>query len=187
MKTNLWIMSIVVLVLGFTQAALAVPTPEFTIAANPASVQMQGGTATSEISASSSNGYSGSIPLSCLGLPQNMTCTFTPASLQFQNGEASSQLSLSFVQGDLTKKASMLGSAGWIMSLVLISILGGIASWHGPKVASKAALLVLLPGLMLLGGCQGLQATHTQTYTITVSGTVDGVTESTPIVVTVQQ
>jgi hypothetical protein len=193
MKTQAIVLSILYVALGSTLAAWGQSAPDFTLAANPASVQMPaGGSTTSEISSSSLNGFVGSLQLACQNLPQTMTCTFTPVDLQLgQGGKASSQLIIAAVQPKLPGRAAIIPDSGrWFMSLVMILILGGVVFRRGRKAAAKVALLVLLPSLALLGGCQGLQSSqsHGQTYTIVVTASAsDGSSQSVSMTVTVLQ
>ena len=63
MKTYLSsIASLLFVVLGCIQPLLGAVAPDYTVAANPVAVQLHvGGTATSEISSSSDNGFYGSV------------------------------------------------------------------------------------------------------------------------------
>ena len=58
------------------------PTPDFTVAATPASRTVTQGTATSyTVSIGALNGFTGTVALSASGLPANATASFTPASV----------------------------------------------------------------------------------------------------------
>jgi hypothetical protein len=185
MKTYLSsIATLLFVVLGCTQALLGAVAPDFTVAANPMAVQLhEGGTATSEISLSSDNGYDGSVQLACQNLPPAMVCNFAPPAIQMEGATVvSSQLTISATQSN----AAMLDSGQKFIVLAMIPILGGMVFWRGPRAVSKAALLVLLASLMLFSGCQAL-APPPKTYTIAVTATADGTSNSVQIQVTVQQ
>ena len=155
MKTYLSsIASLLFVVLGCIQTLLGAVQPDFAVAANPVAVQLHvGGRATSQISSSSDNGFSGSIQLACQSLPPTISCNFTPPALQLEGAVAvSSQLTISAVQSN----AAMLDSGQKFMVLAMVPILGGIFFWRGTGAICKAALLVLLASLMLVSGCQGL-------------------------------
>jgi len=187
MKTYLSsIASLLFVVLGCIQALLGAVAPDFTVAANPVAVRLPvGGTATSEISSSSDNGFSGPVQLACQNLPPTMFCNFTPPALQLEGATVvSSQLTISATQSN----AAMLDSGQKFMVLAMIPILGGMFFWRNPRAISKAALLVLLATLMLFSGCQGLGSPPPKTYTIAVTATAAGGTShSVQMQVTVQQ
>src|SRR5271157_1586166 len=102
------IASLLLVVLGCIQALLGEAVPNFTVAANPVTVQLHvGGTATSEISSSSDNGFYGSVQLACQDLPPAMFCSFTPPALQMEGAVVvSSQLTISATKSN----AAMLDS-----------------------------------------------------------------------------
>jgi hypothetical protein len=185
MKTYLSsIASLLLVVLGCIQALLAAPAPDFSVTADPVAVHLPaGGTATSEISSSSDNGFSGSVQLACQNLPAAMSCNFSPSTLTLDGATpVSSQLTFSSSQ----QQASVLGSGQGFMVLAMIAILGGMFFWRGPGATNKAVLLLLLAGLMLFSGCQGLAPPASKTYTIDVTATAgDGTSHSAPINVTV--
>ena len=188
MKTYLSsIASLLFVVLGCIQPLLGAVAPDYTVAANPVAVQLHvGGTATSEISSSSDNGFNGSVQLACQNLPPAMLCNFTPSALQLEGTTVvSSQLTISATKSS----AGMFDSGQKFMVLAMIPILGGLLFWRGPRAPaiSKAALLVLLASLMLFSGCQGLAPPSPKTYTIAVTGTADGTSQSVQMQVTVQQ
>ena len=186
MKTYLSsIASLLFVVLGCIQPLLGAVAPDYTVAANPVAVQLHvGGTATSEISSSSDNGFYGSVQLACQNLPPAMLCNFTPPALQLEGTTVvSSQLTISATKSS----AGMFDSGQKFMVLAMIPILGGMFFWLGPRPISKAALLVLLASLMLFSGCQGLAPPSPKTYTIAVTGTADGTSQSVQMQVTVQQ
>jgi uncharacterized membrane protein len=67
-------------------------TPDFTLAATPASQSVnQGSTATYTVTQTALGGYSGTVTLSVSGLPTGATATFTPASL---TGSGTSSLAI---------------------------------------------------------------------------------------------
>jgi len=165
------------------------PAPGFTVAANPAAVQVnQGGTATAAISLSSINGFIGSVQLQCQNLPTGLSCVFTPSVLHVVQGAAvSSQLTITASQSN----AKVFGPGAEFMALAMIPMLAG-CFWATPRSINKAALLILFASLMLLIGCQGLAPATTkksgQTYPITITATAwNGTSHSVQMEVTVQQ
>jgi len=60
----------------------ALPTPNFSLSANPTAVNItQGSTASSSITLTASGGFTGSVSLTASGLPAGVTAVFSPASL----------------------------------------------------------------------------------------------------------
>jgi len=186
MKTCLSSVALLVLVvLGCIQALLGEAVPDFTVTADPVAVELHvGGTATSEISSSSDNGFYGSVQLACQNLPPAMFCSFTPPALQMEGAVVvSSQLTISATKSN----AAMLDSGQKLMVLAMIPILGGAFFWFSPRAENKARLLVFLASVMLFSGCQGLAPPAPKTYTIAVTGTTYGTSQSVQMQVTVQQ
>jgi hypothetical protein len=188
MKTIVsWIAPLLFVVLGSTHVLFGAAQPVFTVTASPVAVQLPaGGTATTEISVLSGDGYSGTVELACGNLPPKLSCTFMPSTLQLEAGaEVSSQLTIAAGKPQFVR-ASALG----VLFLAMMPILGAMFSWRGPGAISKAALLLLFGSLMLFSGCQGLSSAPAgnQTYPIAVTATApDGTSNSVQINVTVQQ
>jgi len=185
MKTHLSsIASLLFVVLGCIQALLGAVAPDFTIAANSTALQLTaGGTATTEISSSSTNGFFGSVQLACENLPPAMSCNFTPPALELEGtAVVTSQLTISPTQ----QQASVLPFGQGLVVLAMIPILGAMSFWRGPGAISKAALPLLLAGVMLFSGCQAVAPPAPKTYTIAATATAsDGTSHSVRIAVTV--
>jgi subtilisin-like proprotein convertase family protein len=79
----------------------APPTPDFSIACSPSSLNAnQGGSAASTCTVSSINGFSSAVSLSCTGLPAGASCSFAPASVTPPSGgSATSALTVSVTAG----------------------------------------------------------------------------------------
>jgi hypothetical protein len=168
-------------------ATAAQPTPDFTITADPTSVHVNaGGASTTSISLSSTNSFIGSVQLSCQGLPTTLACTFAPSAVHVVKGKAvTSQLTIAATQSNAAKLTS-----GPFIALAILPLLGGMFVWRVPRAVSKSALLALVASLMVFSGCQGLSSNKTQpqTYTITVTAIGwNGTSHSVPMQVTVQQ
>lgn len=162
--------------------------PDFTVAANPASVTLnQGGTVTTAISLSSINGFIGSVQLQCPNPPSSLSCGFTPSVLHVVEGAAvSSQLTITAAP----QNGSVRGSGQEVLAVAMLPLLGGMFFCRGRRAGSKAALLVLLASLLLFSGCQGLApaSSKPQTYTLAVTATGwNGTSHSVQMQVTVQQ
>jgi peptidyl-prolyl cis-trans isomerase A (cyclophilin A) len=75
-------------------ALLAVGSPDYAIAASPAQLTLKAGTSgTSTLTVTPSNGYTGSVALSCGPLPTGVSCAFAPATLTFAAGATAAQIS----------------------------------------------------------------------------------------------
>ena len=58
-----------------------VATPDFSVGGTPITVSAPGQTGTSTITVTATNGFSGTVNLTCSGLPAGATCAFAPASV----------------------------------------------------------------------------------------------------------
>jgi FG-GAP-like repeat/FG-GAP repeat len=163
-------------------------TPDFTVAANPSSVQVtSGGTAATTISLSSRNSFIGSVQLTCQNLPKALSCVFTPSVVHLASGKTtSSQLTIAAAQSN----SLAFGFGQGFTALAILPLLGGVFLWRVPRAIGRASALAIFASLMLLSGCGGLAATKNtgQTYTITVKATAwNGTSHSLPLQVTVPQ
>ena len=175
-------------VVKYKQAATSSPTFSLSATAlSPATVS-PGGSATSTVTVTPANGFSGSVTLTCAvspavslaptcsgsastGTPGTLTVSTTPASalLQHQDGHSSAIF-----------YAMFLPMGG-------IALLGfGSAGARRRKLFGGALLCLVLGGLLLLPACgggsstkpTGSSGTPANTYTITVSGTASGATQT---------
>ncbi len=73
------------------------PTPDFSVACSPASLSaIQGGSAASTCTVTSTGGFASAVSLACAGLPSGATCSFSPASVTPPaNGTVNSSLTVS--------------------------------------------------------------------------------------------
>ena len=93
---------------GSTSSAIqvAVAAPAFTLTANPSSLTIAAGqSGKTIITLTAAGGYSGSISLSCSGLPANAACSFSPATLS-ANGSNTPSTSTLTITTDTTALAT---------------------------------------------------------------------------------
>jgi subtilase family serine protease len=166
--------------------------PGFSLRANPTSVSIAniGQSGSSSITVSASNGFAGSVGLTC-AVPStataNISCSVNPSSVT---------LSASSTSGSSTLTINALPSSGelrrgrstWLMA----SFIFPAFIWIGfpnrkRKMMGLAALLFGL--LVLLPACGGGSSTHSKpavTYSVTVNGTSGAISHGTTVSVTVQ-
>ncbi len=166
---------------GYTYNAPA----DFTITATALSPSMvaPGGSATSNITLTGLNGFSGTVNLSCSSISPVVspapTCTFSPASI---TGSGKSTLTVRTTAG--TKASLAPGSKGifygmWLPIVGLVGLGAGLTSRQKRSCLLAGLLFV---GLVLLTGCgggsssfsnngNGLPGTPANAYTVTISAT----------------
>jgi hypothetical protein len=166
--------------------SITVVAPAFTPGAPPGPQTVSpGGTATYQLTYAGVGGYSGTVTLSCTGLPSKASCSFNPASLTFTgSGSQSSTLSIA-----TTAPASALAtpppSSGQPLSkpLLLAGLIGllfGCTRMRrlSARLRSMAGFLLLAAVALIPAACGGggtssgggsIPGTPAGTYTITVN------------------
>ena len=184
---------------GSTSSAVTVTVnavgADFTAALNPASgTVIRGQSAITTITLAPVNGFSGSVSLSCSGLPAGAVCGFSPASVAVNESAAMSTVTIS------TTAASAMNAPGrpfdprapdgvLLAGIGLLPLLGRrrrtAARWlRGGMIVA----LALGAGALLQscgGGGAGSTATPTGTYTITVTATAGSTVHSATYALTV--
>lgn len=174
----------------------------FSLSANPSSLVLgQGQTGISTFTVTPQNNYSGTVSLSCSGLPANTTCIFTPSTVTLAgNGKAmTSQLSVTTHSStaNLIKSGAMGMAAAAILWLPGM-LLGGFLGLARKKLRSKMRHVLLLP-LMVAGmlsvtsgltGCGGSGSSRTPSvpvgsYTVTITAAASSLMQSTPFTLTI--
>ena len=158
--------------------------PDFSISAAPSSATVSaGGAATSTLTITAFNAFTGSVSLSCSGLPAQSRCLFSPSSVAPSAGSASSTLTI------LTTAASVLLAPPsgqlrikplYAFSLALLgTVLIGIGIWG--RTSKKQRIGAFSVGLLFIliavqAGCQspapgspGAGTPH-GTYNVVVTG-----------------
>lgn len=182
--------------------AATAAVPDFTIALSPTAITVPvGGTATTTITITPINGFTGFISLSCSGLPIDfVTCNNSPANLEINSAKA--QTAIMNIQttatdtttaGRLHRPTAPGAPASGRSAPVLAVLLPGVALFgflgRKRKHLLRASLMVLFASAMLFGatGCSArywylhlgpiFGGTPPGTYTIVVTAqTSNGVT-----------
>ena len=163
------------------------------------------GTVSDVLTFATVHGYSGTLQLTCTGLPQNASCTFAPSSIAFSGGASSATSTITISTGvvaSLTSPPSPFGSSratAWA-ALGLPSLIALGLAIRRRKVTfvlrTIAMLLLLCAAASSLIGCGGSTGPSTSTvapsspagnYTVQVVSTgSSGLTQTTSLNVTVQ-
>ena len=126
---------------------LAVGSPDYAIAASPAQLTIKAGTTgTSALAVTPSNGYTGTVALSCGPLPIGVSCSFAPASLAFAAGATAAQSSTLTVTV-AARTALNDGPNGFTGSSSSSSFGGGSGAGLGAGAGSGLAAVAALFGL----------------------------------------
>jgi len=144
---------------------ITIIAPDFTIAANPQNLTIQAGqSGTVTLTLTPAGGYTGTVNLSCTGLPSEASCTFSPSALTPSGNSA--------VTGQLTISTTAASSASlgnhqpanipWIPTgtLALAGLVGLAISparnrrWNS-RLRVMSMLLILTAGWISLQGCGG--------------------------------
>jgi hypothetical protein len=150
------------------------------------------------------NNYSGTVSLSCGGLPANTTCTFTPPTVALAgDGKAmTSQLTVTTHSGTASLiKVGPLGIAAaaifWLPGVLLGGYLGLQRKKFQKKkpnallllslVAAVAGMLSMTSGLTGCGGSgsSGTPSVPVGTYTVSITATAGSQMQSTPFTLTI--
>jgi hypothetical protein len=166
----------------------ALPASNFIITANSGVMDLPpGGSVTTVISLSASNGFIGSVQLGCPQLPATLSCVFVPGSLHLVKGVvATSQLTIAASQSSAALPLLPRAMLAWAM----MPILGGVfLSGWGCQQIRRSAGVAMVASLVFLSGCQATAPTQTpKAYTITVTATAwNGISHSIPVQVSVRQ
>ncbi len=165
----------------------------FSVSASPAlNSTTAGGSAVYAVTVTPSNGFSQSVTLSCIGLPQGASCSFSPSSVTPTNsGPASASLKLSTtahsVSGPrrgpfVTFPPGMTRTrTPWLVSFLALALLGGLIARFGAPHAgteswkrarlSALTLGTALAALALWTSCQSYGSSPIGTPTGTPGGT----------------
>lgn len=155
--------------------------PGITVAANPGALTLsRGQNGTVAITLAANAAYSGTVTLSCSGLPANATCTPTPASISLTaGGTATSTLVIGTTNSAAVKKLeARRGSSPWPRSAGVVSL--AALAWafsrrrRMPVLFSAFLVTTLSLGAVALSGCGGsssVKSAPTGTYTVTVTAT----------------
>lgn len=176
-------------------------SPDFTIQASAPSLQItKTQPASDTISLASTNDFSGAVSLSCSGLPNNATCSFSPASANLtSSGTASVALSISETSATAALYPNSTSGFGQLLhghsaaALAFISPFGllAVAGFRRMSLLVRASMvLAFAAGLTLtMTGCgdsNSAQMPSPSTAHIMVNATAGSITHSVPVTVTLQ-
>ena len=194
---------------NFTQSTSAsIPVLNATLASSSLTVA-SAGSVSDVLTFAVAPGYSGTLQLTCTGLPQNATCTFAPSSVSFTGSTNTAKSTLTIQTGttaSLSLPSSPFGNSRattWAAMLGLPSLLAlALASRRRKlRIALRTMALLLLLGAAAnsLTGCAGggsgssggggggSTTTPAGTYTVqVVASGASGLSQSTSLSVTVQ-
>ena len=164
-------------------SSIAVPGPDFAVAASGASLTIQPGqSASTSVNVTPSNGFDQPVSFACSGLPANVACSFSPASVTPSTAAVSSTLTLSSsaTAGVRRDGTPMLPAALCVFALI------AVRRW--PR-RGWACIAICAAGLTIWTGCGGGNSgggSHQPvTATITITGTAGTLQHSTTVTLTV--
>ncbi len=184
------------LITAWLAAIGANPGGDFTISGLPATAGGTGQNATSTITVSAMNGFTGTVDLTCTASSTKVSCSLNPASVDLSSaGTQTSSMSLT-ASADLRMpngrhpRGLWIGAGGGIFA---VAILGSVSSRRRWLAIFGLTLLAIAITSVGCGGGSGNNNKNQgpQTYTVTVTGTGTnsggtGLTHSTTINFTVQ-
>lgn len=99
-------------------------TPDFIVAASPASLSMnQGSSATTTVSVTTSGGFNSAVSLSASGLPSGVTASFSPASIAAPgNGSSTLTISASSIAAAGTFNVTVTAAGGGITHTTTVAV-----------------------------------------------------------------
>ncbi len=166
---------------------------------SPATVSVASGKSgeTTVTAVSQAEANNGSLSLSCVSLPSDLTCSFSPATIAPGSGTATSTLTISnsatIAQDTHRQRSAPISSrpiyASWFFSFGVFVLLGDRRTRRRMLVVLLASAFI--GGTMLMSSCGGSSAASTgsasaNTYTISVRGSSGASQISTSVVVTVE-
>jgi hypothetical protein len=158
---------------------VTVPSPDVLVTASQSTLQLRRGSAAAPVTvtATSQLGLSGPVQFQCIGLPADMSCTFSPDNASLPaNGTATTSLVI-----------ASTGPASAMLLLPLLLVPMGLRRRWGRRVA----VLAVVAATLGIGGCggdseKGERAVQTETVTFVVAAKVGGVMRTMPMTVNVE-
>jgi len=163
--------------------------PDFNMALSlsNATISGSGGTTSTTITLTPSGGFTGTITLTCSGLPAHSTCAFNPASLTASGSTATSTMTIT----TNTASASLVRHDRSGVSLAFLGFgIFGLSFLRGrrrlPQLLAVLCLLFVGFGLSGCGGSSPSTTTPSGTYPVTVTATSGSTIHSATFNLTVQ-
>jgi len=173
---------------GYSNSAVAtatytinLPAPTFTLATTPTSASIRSGQSASfTLTATPQNGFVQTISFSCSGLPSGDTCSFSPSAVKPSGASVSSTMTISSTSTAKDSRLPLWGreSMGVVLALVLWP-------FFRRKTWRHLAILLLILGGITAIGCGG--HTKSQNYSVTVTASGGGITQTSSVSLTVTQ
>lgn len=173
-------------VITLSGTASAAPVPSLSIAVNPSALSLQvGSTGHAAFTMTPTNGYKGSVALTCGGLPTGVTCQFAPSTLTADgsNTVQTSQLTIT-TSGLIAGIPATTGRTSLAAVFSLSGLWMGLLMFRRRKSPLVRALRLMVPMLLLtalaaLTGCGtgptgSYLAVGDHTVTVTATGTASG-------------
>ena len=157
-------------------------TPDFTVAAAPASISVTAGqSGTTTLSVSPVNGFNYATSFSCPELPTGASCSFSPATVTPMGAAASTTLTIS--TSTIILESHRCNPNPLFPGSVLAVALCCLGWKKRRRLQMFLLLAVSVAGLGLLNGCGSTSSSTTQpiTWTITVNATSGPLTHSTTV------
>lgn len=153
-------------------ATITIVPPDFSLAANPQTLSLQPGqSGTVTLTLTPQGGYTGSVSLSCAGLPSEATCSFSPATLNATGSSAvSTQLTILTTAAVAENREEFPGlPAGGVALAALLGVATAPRAKRQWMARLRATgLMVLLAAIwMAAQGCGGGSTSKTTTTTTT--------------------
>jgi hypothetical protein len=129
------------------------PAPEFSITANPTSLNIaRGQSGTVTLTITPTNGYTQAVSFACSGLPSQANCTFSPSTVTPANNPVTTQLTITTAPSSAALRESPgLGPWRQVSGVVALGLLIWILP-HRRRRAMQGYFLLLLLGLSFCAG-----------------------------------
>ena len=169
----------------------------FSLGTNPSSMTISsGGSGNLTVTAASQSGaFNNAIALTCSGLPQGMTCSFSPASITPGSGSVNSVLTIAattIVSADHGDRGHFL-AATWLFSFGVfgLTLIGKVQRKRLVTVLGACVLAAMIVGATSCGGSSTsspVKASNasSSSYIVTINGNASSVQLATTVTVTVR-
>jgi hypothetical protein len=173
---------------GTLNITIAQPASDFTLSGGSNSISLsEGGSAQTTFTVAGNASMTGTVQLSCLGLPSTMQCAFSPASISI-SPSASQRTTLTVTAAN--KVAENRSNPILPMATVAFGLCLPLLTRKRRRAILLCPFLLLLGMMGMMTGCGGSSPKVAQTYNFTVvaqANTASGtVSHSTPMQVVVR-
>ncbi len=145
----------------------------------------QGGTATAAIAVASQAGFSGTVTLSCSGLPSGAACSFNPSSITVAAGAtANSTMTVTPPPTTTSRNSLPFEKTGEVLAAGLLCGMGAL--FKRRRMAAGALLLLAVAFISSLTGCSNSSTPMAKSYNFNVVATSGTTQTMTPYTLNVQ-